>query len=71
MTSSTHQIKDFSQASMKNLLLLTEESLWRNDANLETCFIAALDNLLTGLKKNSICSPFYPEVCFEIKYAFI
>ena len=71
MTSSTHQIKDFSQASMKNLLLLTEESLWRNDGSLETCFIAALDNLLTGLKKNSICNPFYPEVCFEMKYALI
>lgn len=50
------------KASVKNLLLLTDESLWRNDASLETCFIAALDNLLTRLKKNSICSPFYPEV---------
>ena len=44
-----------------HLVLLTPKTFWE-ETDLETCFIAALDNLLTGLKKNSIPDIFFPEV---------
>ena len=39
-----------------------------NGHGLEICFIAALDNLLTGLKENSIPDIFFAEVSLQQDY---
>ena len=47
-----------------HLVLETDASFW-NNARIQTCFIWALDNLLTGLRNNSIPDIFFPEVSVE------
>ena len=51
-----------------NLVLRTGADFWNGQENLETCFIAALDNLLTGLKENSIPDIFFAEVSLQQDY---
>ena len=50
-----------------HLVLATDDSFW-NNARLETCFIRALDNLLSGLKNKAIPDVFFPEVGHVIPY---
>ena len=57
-----------------HLVLETDASFWGppdyydfwDNGRVLTCFISALDNLLTQLRNNSIPDIFFPEVC--VKY---
>ena len=48
------------QTSVMQEVLATNDSYW-NNANLETCFINSLGNLLEGLKKDTIWDVFFPH----------
>ena len=48
-----------------HLVLETDAFFW-NNARIQTCFIWALDNLLTGLRNNLIPDIFFPEVSIDI-----
>ena len=47
-----------------HLVLEKDPSFW-NNARVQTCFISALDNLLTEMRNNSIPDIFFPEVSNE------
>ena len=48
-----------------HLVLATDASFWE-PANLESCFLASLENLLRGFQEDFISDVFFPKVAAKV-----
>ena len=53
------------QTSVMHLVLATDESFWE-PANLESCFLESLENLLRGFQEDFISDVFFPKVAVKV-----